>query len=81
MKAIQGFNVCLDSEEGGLSVKNDPLVCEANNDTWVIEILALESERITIENLMKVEVIEKLKAVEVQCHSMIELLTRYDEPS
>ncbi len=82
MKAIQGFNVCLDGTEGaGLSVRNDPLVCQANNDTWVVEILPTESERITIEDLTKDDVIRKLKEIEFQCRSMLGLLSNYDEPS
>lgn len=81
MKAIQGFNVCLDSSELGLSVRNEPLVCESNDDTWVIEILPSDTDRIVIKNLTKKLVMEKLKETEAQCRTMLDLLMRYDEPS
>lgn len=81
LKAIQGFNACLDSPSLGLSVRNDPLVCESNHDTWVVEILPIDADRITILNLTKREIEVKLTEMEVQLHAMLELLARYDEPS
>ena len=81
MEAIQGFNVCLDSTEVGLSVRNDPLVCQSNNDTWVVEMLPMEADRITVKDLTKKDIVARLKEVEAQCKFMLELLSKYKEPS